>query len=215
MSPGERHSYCTIKGEARAEHVIDKSKFLGLVVRVDDEDGARHVVEEQRRANWSARHHCWAMVIGRDGGLQRSHDDGEPSGSAGAPMLDVLNGAGLSDVVAVVTRYFGGVLLGTGGLARAYAEATRLALEQAQLVDRVMLDVCAVAVDHTAVGKLQHELRARGAKILGVDYEDQALLRLAIAPMARAVTEEIVAELTSGAATMETVGQQWIDQPAG
>ena len=130
-------------------------------------------------------------------------------------MLDVLNGAGLSDVVAVVTRYFGGVLLGTGGLARAYAEATRLALEQAQLVDRVMLDVCAVAVDHTAVGKLQHELRARGAKILGVDYEDQALLRLAIAPMARAVTEEIVAELTSGAATMETVGQQWIDQPAG
>lgn len=215
MSPGERHSYRTIAGEARAEHVVGKSKFLGLLVRVESEDGARHVVEEQRRAHWSARHHCSAMVIGRDGGLQRAHDDGEPSGSAGAPMLDVLNGAGLSDVVAVVTRYFGGVLLGTGGLARAYAEATRLALAEAELVDRVMLDVCSVAVDHTAVGRLQHELRARGARILGVDYEDQALLRLAVAPVARGVTEEIVAELTGGEARLAHVGQQWIDQPVG
>lgn len=215
MSPGERHAYQTISGEASAEHVVEKSRFAGLVVRVEDEEGARHVVAEQRRVHYAARHHCTAMVIGSDAGIRRSNDDGEPSGTAGGPMLDVLMGAEVSDIVAVVSRYFGGVLLGTGGLARAYAETTRLALARARRVDRVLLNLCSVAVDHTAVGRLQHELRSRGARVLGVDYEDQALLRLAVAPVAMAVTEEIVAELTSGAATLEHVGRQWVDQPAG
>ena len=212
--PSAAASYRTITGQASAEVVVDKSRFVGVVVRVEGEEAARHVIEEQRRAHGSARHHCSAMIVGRDSGLQRSNDDGEPSGSAGAPMLEVLKGAGVSDVVAVVTRYFGGVLLGTGGLVRAYSDATRQALEAATLVDRVQQDLCTVRVDHTAAGRLQHELRARGARVLGVEYEDEAVLRLAVAPMAREVTEEIIAELTQGESRLEVIGTQWVDQPA-
>jgi uncharacterized YigZ family protein len=208
-------SYRTISGEASAELVVERSRFIGLLVRVEDETGARLVVEQQRRAHWGARHHCAAWVIGPESSIRRSHDDGEPSGSAGAPMLDVLAGAGLSDVVAVVSRHFGGVLLGTGGLARAYAAATRLALDEAVVVERVLQHVCAVTVDHTDAGRLQHELRSRGARVLGVDYEDQTRLRLAVAPVALEVTREIVAELTGGATQLEVIGEQWVDQRLG
>ncbi|RYE74360.1 MAG: YigZ family protein, partial [Myxococcales bacterium] len=114
--------YRTIAGTVEVEHVVERSRFLTQLVRVPDEASAREVIDVRRREHWSARHHCTAFVIGPDGALQRSNDDGEPAGTAGAPMLEVLRGAEISDVVAVVTRYFGGVKLGTGGLARAYSE---------------------------------------------------------------------------------------------
>src|SRR5690606_33095353 len=101
-------------GEAEIE--VKRSRFLCTLRRVGTEADARAVVEEMRRQHWDARHHCSAFVLGPDGALQRSSDDGEPAGTAGAPMLEVLRGHGVSDVVAVVTRWFGGVLLGAGGL---------------------------------------------------------------------------------------------------
>src|SRR4051794_36725214 len=108
-------TYLTVSGQAEAEIVVSRSRFRCLLVRVDDELSARGVIEQARREHWDARHHCSAYVLGPDRGTERSSDDGEPPGTGGAPMLEVLRGRELSDVVAVVTRWFGGTLLGTRG----------------------------------------------------------------------------------------------------
>ena len=130
---GNLMAYLTIAGHANAEIVVSRSRFLCTLERVEDEFGARSVIEQERREHWNARHHCSAFVIGPTRSLERSQDDGEPPGTGGAPILEVLRGRELSDVVAVVTRWFGGTLLGTGGLSRAYADAARAALDVATL----------------------------------------------------------------------------------
>ena len=115
------------------------------------------------------------------------------------------------DVVVVVSRVFGGVLLGTGGLSRAYADAARTVLDEVGTVERVLQDLCEVSVDIAAVGRLEHDLRSRGARVLGVEYTGEASLRFAIPPVARPVAEEIVAELTSGVAELRVIGEEWVD----
>ena len=205
-------SYLTIAKDGEAEVVVDKSRFRATATRVESELAARAVLEQLRREHWSARHHCSAFVVGADRALERSNDDGEPTGTGGAPMLEVIRGRRLSDVVVVVTRWSGGVLLGTGNLARAYADATRTVLDEVGTVERVLQDTCSVSVDHAQVGRLEHELRARGATVLGVEYADQAELRLAVPPRARGVAEEIVAELTEGEASLHVIGHSWVDR---
>jgi uncharacterized YigZ family protein len=206
-------AYLTLAGSASAEIVVSRSRFLCVVERVEDEISARGVVEEARRNHWDARHHCSAFVIGPDRALERATDDGEPPGTGGAPMLEVLRGRGLSDVVAVVTRWFGGTLLGTGGLSRAYADAVRAALDVATFVQRVEQELCEVTVDLAAAGRLEHELRSRGTKVLHIDYTDLATLSLAVPAIAVPVAEEIVAELTEGRAQLIRRGRRWVDAP--
>ena len=126
-------SYVTVARDATAEVEDRGSRFLCTLRRVATEDDARALVAALRREHGDARHHCSAFVLGADGAIQRSSDDGEPAGTAGAPMLDVLRGAGLSDVAAVVTRWFGGTLLGAGGLVRAYSDAVRGAVAEVDL----------------------------------------------------------------------------------
>ena len=204
-------SYLTIGRDGAAEIAEDKSRFRCTVARVSDEEGARAVLEQVRKQHWDASHHCSAFVVGPERAVEQSNDAGEPPGTAGAPMLEVLRGRELTDVVAVVSRWFGGTLLGTGGLVRAYAGATRAALDEVGVVERVLQDLCEVQVDIAAVGQLEHALRSRGARVLGVEYTSEASLRFAIPPVARAVTEEIVAELTSGTAELRVIGQRWVD----
>jgi uncharacterized YigZ family protein len=206
-------AYLTIAGSASAEIVVSRSRFLCVVERVEDEISARGVIEEARRRHWDARHHCSAFVLGPDRAVERSTDDGEPPGTGGAPMLEILRGRELSDVVAVVTRWFGGTLLGTGGLSRAYADAVRAALEVATFVQRVEQDLCEVTVDLAAAGRLEHELRSRGTKVLHIDYTDVATLSLAVPAIAVPIAEEIVAELTEGRAQLFRRGRRWVDAP--
>lgn len=205
-------SYRTVARNGAAEIEVHRSRFRCTVARVEDEVGARTVVEGCRKDFWDARHHCSAFVIGPDRALERASDDGEPPGTAGAPMLEVLRGRGLSDVVVVVSRWFGGVLLGTGGLARAYADAVRAALAEVGERERVLQAVGEVAAEHARVGRLEHALRSRGATVLGVEYADQAVVRLAIAPLAWSGAESAVAELTEGESVLERVGEQWVDR---
>jgi uncharacterized YigZ family protein len=205
--------YLTIAGHASAEIVVERSRFLCEVVRVEDELSARGVIEQARREHWNARHHCSAYVLGPTRAIERSSDDGEPPGTGGAPMLEVLRGRELSDVVAVVTRWFGGTLLGTGGLSRAYADAVRAALDAATLVQRVEQELCEVTVDLAAAGRLEHELRSRGTKVLATDYTDVATLSIAVPLIAVPIAEEIVAELTEGRAELYRRGRRWVDAP--
>jgi uncharacterized YigZ family protein len=206
-------AYRTISGHASAEIVVQRSRFLCEVVRVEDELSARGVIEQARREHWDARHHCSAFILGPDRALERSNDDGEPPGTGGNPMLEVLRGRELSDVVAVVTRWFGGTMLGTGGLSRAYADAVRAALDEATFVQRVEQELCEVTVDLAAAGRLEHELRSLGTKVIATDYTDMATLSIAVPLIAVPIAEEIVAELTEGRAELHRRGRRWVDAP--
>lgn len=218
---------CTVLAAERdVEHEIEikRSRFLCVLRRVGSEDKARDLIAEQRCAHHDARHHCSAFVLGPGRLLQRSSDDGEPSGTAGAPMLEALTqhrspGPGgqrsdLTDIAAVVVRWFGGTLLGAGGLVRAYSQAVTEALDRAPLVTRVRrrrLDVC---VSPTVAGKLEHELRATGAAVLAADYAaTEAVLRVAVEDTDDAVARlrASVAAVTSGEARLTETGTDWVD----
>ncbi len=204
--------YRTVARVGSAEIEAKRSRFLGHVERVATESDARAVVERIRKQRWDARHHCSAFVLGPAGDVQRSSDDGEPSGTAGAPMLEVLRGRELSDVVAVVTRYFGGVLLGAGGLVRAYSDAVRAALDEAGLVERRLLRLVDVVADHADAGRLENDLRARDVLIRGVDYAERATLHVAVPDGGLAELAGVLAELTGGTAVTEPAGSAWMDR---
>ena len=204
-------SYLTVARAATAEIEVKRSRFECHVERVTTEDEARAVVERIRKLHWNAGHHCSAFVLGPDAEVQRSNDDGEPSGTAGAPMLEVLRGRGVSDVVAVVSRWFGGVLLGAGGLVRAYSDAVRAGLDAAGTVERRLLQRFDVTVDHAAVGRLENDLRTRGITVLGVDYAARATLHLALPAGSAEVLPRTLAELTGGAVGAAPAGTEWVD----
>lgn len=149
----------TIRSRTEHEIVITKSRFITTVAPVSDVAGADAVIAEVRRRHWDARHNCTAMVTGVLGDQARSSDDGEPSGTAGVPMLEVLRRRDLTDVVAVVTRYFGGVKLGAGGLVRAYSSAVSETLDLADVVHRRALTRATVHVPHAEAGRIDNALR--------------------------------------------------------
>ncbi|MEZ0166925.1 YigZ family protein [Kineococcus sp. LSe6-4] len=143
----------------RTELVVERSRFLTTLEPVADAAAAEDVVARVRREFPDARHHCTAWVLGEDGQGQRSSDDGEPAGTAGAPMLAALRGAGVSDVAVVVTRWFGGVLLGTGGLVRAYGGSVSAALAEAGTVPRRRVELVGVSAGLADGGRVEAELR--------------------------------------------------------
>jgi uncharacterized YigZ family protein len=218
-------AYTSLAAGSDFRHEIDvkRSRFITVLRRADNEDDARALVAGLRREFHDARHHCSAFVLGPDRDVQRSSDDGEPSGTAGTPMLEALirretapGVTDLSDVSAVVVRYFGGILLGAGGLLRAYSESVSAALELAPLVQRRRLRICAVRVPHAAAGRLENDLRSAGYVMAGTGYESQStVLRLALpdAPDALAEAADRLAAMTAGSASLQPEGTEWIDVP--
>ncbi|MBH0131379.1 YigZ family protein [Salinibacterium sp. NK8237] len=203
---------------AEAELEIKRSRFLCRVVRVDNEADARDVIEQARKTYWDARHHCSAFVLGSStepDQVRRSNDDGEPSGTAGRPILDVITGRNLIDCVAVVTRYFGGTLLGTGGLIRAYSDATALAVDglraQKRLVLRERRELFQLALPHSDAGRVESELRQHGVTVVGTEYGSSAVMTLAADPGDESALAERVAGITSGTQSLHPVGSEWVD----
>lgn len=234
MEPDPLHSrasrYTTLAAgsEAVAELEIRRSRFLAVVRRTGTETGARALVDELRRNFPDARHHCSAFVLGPDRDLQRSSDDGEPGGTAGAPMLEALalrrtgtDGRGrdvadLSDVAAVVVRWFGGTLLGAGGLVRAYSDAVSQALDGAQLVVRQRRRLYRLSASHADAGRIENELRSAGTTVHGTGYGAAgAEIGLALPDDDDAVVtvRSRVASLTGGAGRLRPDGVDWVDLP--
>ncbi|MCU1539994.1 MAG: YigZ family protein [Arthrobacter sp.] len=215
-------AYTTLaEPEFRHELEVKRSRFITVLHRTGDEEQARSVLAGLRKEYYDARHHCSAFVLGPDRSVQRCNDDGEPSGTAGAPMLEALLKRGtapgmtdLSDVTAVVVRYFGGILLGAGGLVRAYSESVSAALDQARLVQRRRLRICAVAVPHASAGRLENDLRAAGYVMAETSYEAQdTILRLALPddPAGLDETAERLAALSAGSAVLVPGETEWVD----
>ncbi|TFD54058.1 YigZ family protein [Cryobacterium frigoriphilum] len=201
-----------VDGEIEIKH----SRFLCRLVRTETEADAQSVVDDARREHVKARHHCSAFVLGPSGApdqVRRANDDGEPSGTAGRPMLEALTGRGLVDCVAVVTRYFGGTLLGAGGLVRAYSDAVLTTIDDAQrrrlVVGRERRELFTLALGHADAGRIEAELRQRGVHILGTDYGREAVLRIADDDAERLAA--IVAGVTAGSAAAQPVGHEWVD----
>jgi len=203
--------YLTIARDGQSEIEVKRSRFLATLARAEEEAAARAVVERLRREHWDARHHCSAFVLGPGAELQRSSDDGEPAGTAGAPMLEVLRGREVSDVVAVVTRWFGGVLLGAGGLVRAYGDAVRTALDEVGLQRRRLLTEWVVELGHAEAARAESELRARGVAVVDVSYAATVILRLGVAPVDVDRLHGLVAELSGGQAAAVSAGERWVD----
>ncbi|WP_420713924.1 IMPACT family protein [Arthrobacter sp. H14-L1] len=212
--------------EFRHELEIKRSRFITVLRRVGTEEAAADVLGSVRREFRDARHHCSALILGPDRNIQRAHDDGEPSGTAGAPMLEVLRrhaarrtgasgaAADLSDVCAVVVRYFGGVLLGAGGLVRAYSSSVSLALDAAVLVRRQRLRLFTVTVIHAEAGRLEHGLRAAGMTLRGSNYGPagvQLEVALKDTPEAIAAARQLVAALSAGTAEPTFGTTTWVD----
>ncbi len=202
-------SYITIASTAEAESVVKRSRFLARLERVEDVASALAVVEAARKRHWDARHHSFAFVLGPDGKEYRSSDDGEPSGTAGVPILEILRGRMLLDVAAVVTRWFGGTLLGTGGLKRAYSEVVRAALDAAGVRERRLLQRVIVDAAHQDAGRLVHGFRARGFHIAQVSYADTATVVLDVTASQRDTLDRLAAEL-SGCRVIEGPWH-WVD----
>lgn len=206
-------AYRTVAADAWGEVEDRGSRFRCRLVRTPTEEAARAVIDEQRRAHHDARHTCSAFILGPDGRTERSNDDGEPAGTAGTPMLDVLRGSGYRDVTAVVTRWFGGTLLGAGGLVRAYGDAVRAALDEAQPVERRLVQEHSLAVSHADAGRIDNELRSAGFVVTGTDYAERATLHVTVAPGARDRLAAVVAAATAGEGVLRPGDEVWVDLP--
>lgn len=200
-------------GPARDATVeVKRSRFLALVARATTEEDARAFIAAARADHPDARHHCSAFLLHVDGAnpVERSSDDGEPSGTAGQPMLEVLRGSGLEDIVAVVVRWFGGVKLGTGGLVRAYGDAVRAALDTVPVTAREPRALWTLTVPHADAGRLEAELRNRGLDV-SASYAAEVTLTLTLDPADDPTGT--VAGLTGGGVTVRRTGEQWCDVP--
>ena len=194
---------------------IKRSHFLGLAARTTSEAQAREFIASRRALYPDARHHCSAFIIANPGATptERSNDDGEPSGTAGKPMLEVLRGGQIFDVTVVVTRYFGGTLLGTGGLVRAYSQATTQALEQLSLCRRSQQYLWQLRAPVAEAGRIEAELRAGGANIVQTRWESQATIELASAVGNPTELAALVANVTRGQGQLEAAGTKILELP--
>jgi len=185
--------YKTVCKEAEAEITEKKSRFIAAIVPIRSEEEAVQYIEQVKKLHWNARHHCYAYVLGERFEIQRYSDDGEPGGTAGKPMLDVLLGEEIHDVLAVVTRYFGGTLLGTGGLVRAYSGAVREGLSASNIITKKYGCKLKITADYNKLGKLQYILGQRGIQVLNTEYNDMVMLEV-FAPQTEeaAMTKEMV-----------------------
>lgn len=164
--------YHTVKENGKHEIVIQKSRFIAHVTRAETEEAAQEFIQSIKKEHWNATHNCSAYLIGENDQIQKANDDGEPSGTAGVPILEVLKKKHLKDTVVVITRYFGGIKLGAGGLIRAYGKATSEGIEATGVVERRLMRVMSTTVDYTWLGKLENELRSSIYAIKEIHYLD-------------------------------------------
>lgn len=199
--------YRTVKQEGVKEIVIKKSRFLGHVMPVQNEEEAIAFIERIKKQHWNATHNCSAYLIGSRGEIQRQSDDGEPSGTAGKPILEVIKNQQLQDVAIVVTRYFGGIMLGAGGLIRAYTDGAVAAIEAGEAITRILHQEVAVELDYTWLGKVENELRNRGIRTGETDFTDKVIVNcLPVASEAEAFKAWIT-DVTQGQSVI-TEGEQ-------
>jgi uncharacterized YigZ family protein len=205
--------YRTIAHNGEHEIEIKRSRFIGALARVSNEDEARAFIQAKKKEHWEANHNCSAYIVGERGQFQRSSDDGEPSGTAGVPMLSVLQRNGLTDVVAVVTRYFGGTLLGAGGLIRAYGGSVSATLAVVGIVEAQPRLIVAVEASYDEAGRLENALRATDFLLQDVEYGTTVVFTLQTTAENLPALQAWVAEATNGSCDVIEIGEEYVEVP--
>lgn len=203
--------YRTVASEGSHEVEINRSRFLCTLAPAATEQQAQDVIARVRRAHPTANHNCFAYVIGADAAVQKASDDGEPGGTAGAPMLQMLLRRDMRYVVAVVTRYFGGVKLGAGGLIRAYGGVVGEALDTLGTRTRRRFRLADITVDHQRAGRLENELRSAGREVRDVRYAEAVTLTVALPDADIPAFRAWLADATAGGARFEAGSETYGD----
>jgi len=196
-------SYKVLYEEATAEIVEKKSRFIAYLKPVNSEGEASQFIESIKKMNWNASHNCSAAVVGRNNEYSRCSDDGEPSGTAGKPMLEVLLSEGIHNAAVVVTRYFGGTLLGTGGLVRAYQRCVKEGLAAARIMEKHAGYQITVYTDYNGIGKIQYIIGQMGIFTIDTEYAQAVTVRAAVQANEAERFIKKVTEATNGRAEIE------------
>jgi len=190
--------YKTVKGYGEHEINIQRSRFIAYVERAETEEQAQEFIQSIKKKNWDATHNCSAYLIGEQDHIQKANDDGEPSGTAGVPILEVLKKKNLKDTVVVVTRYFGGIKLGAGGLIRAYGKATSEGLNATGIVERKLMRVMHTTIDYTLLGKVENELRSSVYTLKNIHYLEKVEIETFVEEGEKENFSAWMVELTNG-----------------
>lgn len=196
------------------ELIEKKSRFIATVRPAESEEEAIEFIASMKKKYWNATHNCFAFVIGENHQIQRCSDDGEPQGTAGRPMLDVLLGEDVHNTAVVVTRYFGGTLLGTGGLVRAYSRAVQEGLKGSRIIEKKIGSLLSIRTDYNGIGKIQYILGQRGLSVTNSEYTDMAVIETLVPQAQIKELKEAVTEATNGRAQFfseETVCFAFLD----
>lgn len=199
--------YKTIYKGGIGEITEKKSRFIATIRPVETEEEALAFLEEMKKKYWDARHNCSAYVLGERQEILRCSDDGEPSQTAGKPMMDVLTGAGLTNVAAVVTRYFGGTLLGTGGLVRAYSAAVQEGLKNSRIITKYLGTRLLVETDYNGIGRLQYLFGQRQIPMTDTEYTDHVNFTVLVPVSKTAELTKAITEATNGQAKITEKGR--------
>ena len=206
-----RNDYHTVKGYGESEVLIQKSRFLTYVDRAETEQDAQDFINNIKQLHRDATHNCSAYIIGEHDNVQKANDDGEPSGTAGVPMLEVLKKQGLKDTVVVVTRYFGGIKLGGGGLIRAYGKATTEGIAAAKVVERKLHHLMKVQVDYTWLGKVENEVRNSSYPLKEINYADSVEFLVYTEANEEMTFTNWIIEMTNGQAKIEVIEKEFLE----
>lgn len=171
-------NYLSIHEDAVTSFIVNKSEFIGYAFYVESIEEAEKKLADIREKHKDATHNCYAYIIGRDRLIQKYSDDGEPSGTAGIPMLEVLKKMGITNILVIATRYFGGVLLGAGGLVRAYTKTVVMAVEEAKIVEKQLFNNVDIVIDYIYWGKIENTLKNLGLEIVEIEYLDKVRINL-------------------------------------
>ncbi|UYO35323.1 YigZ family protein [Bacillus zhangzhouensis] len=190
--------YLTVKSRGEHEIVIEKSRFICHIQRAVSEEEAQAFIQSIKKQHWNATHNCSAYLIGEHDLIQKANDDGEPSGTAGVPMLEVLKKRKLKDTVVVVTRYFGGIKLGAGGLIRAYGKSVSEAINHVGMVERCLMRTMHTTIDYTWLGKVENELRASSFQLKEIHYAEDVIFETYVEETKTEQFIEWITELTNG-----------------
>lgn len=196
-------AYITIRDRGEDSFEEKKSEFIGYAKRVETEEEAKEFVNEIKSMHKQARHNCWAYVIGENYGIQRYSDDGEPQGTAGIPILEVMKKQGITDCCVVVTRYFGGILLGAGGLTRAYTKGASIAVKAGGVVEKVKGSKVSISIDYDFIGKIQYLCGQNNWHIEDSEYTDKVVVHIFAENSIIETIEKEATEATNGKASIE------------
>lgn len=194
--------FIVVKEGAEGIYEEKKSRFIAKVYKVENENEVSSYIEEARKKYWDARHNCYAYVIGNNNEITRCSDDGEPSGTAGKPILEVITRMGVHNCLIIVTRYFGGTLLGTGGLVRAYTDASVTALNNSLLATQVSGVRYIVTTDYNGSGKIQYAMASVNATIADTEYTDKVTMKIVIEKEREKLLVDTITEITNGRAVI-------------